>query len=200
MKNTIFNNEKFYACFALIMISITLPLYSQDNEPAFKKGSKTIGFAAGFGVEYGYYSGYRTLPAFTVIYDQGFFEDVGPGTIGIGGMVGVKTAHFNYATGGYKSKWNNYIIGVRGTYHLTILKDKNNSFDPYAGIMLGIRIYRYKDTYYDSFGNNPYSYRNLYFVQGAFIGAKYNFTNNFGVFAEAGYDISLARVGLNINF
>jgi hypothetical protein len=115
-------------------------------------------------------------------------------------MIGIKTAHFDYANGGYKSRWNNYIIGVRGTYHLTVLKDKNNQFDPYAGIMLGVRIYRYKDTYYDSFGSNPYSYKNLYFVQGAFIGAKYNFKSSFGVFAEAGYDISLVRLGLNVNF
>jgi hypothetical protein len=115
-------------------------------------------------------------------------------------MIGIKTAHFDYANGGYKSRWNNYIISVRGTYHLTVLKDKNNQFDPYAGIMLGVRIYRYKDTYYDSFSSNPYSYKNLYFVQGAFIGAKYNFKSSIGVFAEAGYDISLVRLGLNVNF
>jgi hypothetical protein len=186
----------------LIILVFATHMFAQSgsgNESAFGKGSKTLGLAAGLGVDYGYYSGYKSLPAFTLIYDQGFWEDVGPGNIGIGGMVGIKTAHYNYPNGGYKSTWNNYIVGIRGTYHLTILKDKNNQFDPYAGIMLGVRIYKYKDTYYNN-RNNPYNYKSLYFIQGAFIGAKYNFKKSFGVFAEAGYDISLVRFGLNVNF
>jgi len=33
-----------------------------------------------------------------------------------------------------------------------------------------------------------------------FVGAKYNFVENFGAFAELGYDISFFKIGLNLNF
>ncbi|MBS1744400.1 MAG: hypothetical protein JST81_15335 [Bacteroidetes bacterium] len=173
---------------------------SKENEAAFKKGSKTIGFSAGFGLTYDYYGDYNALPAFAITYDQGFFENIGPGNIGIGGIVGIKTASYKYSNSKYKATWNNYIIGARATYHLTILKDKNNKFDPYAGILIGVRIYKYKDSYYSSYGYNPYNYNSAYLEKGVFIGAKYNFSKFIGAFVEAGYDISFFRCGLNVNF
>ena len=51
----------------------------------------------------------------------------------------------------------NTIVAVRGTYHLTILAEKNNKFDPYAGVVLGLRFNSYKDTYDDYF-YNTYGY------------------------------------------
>jgi len=166
---------------------------------AFHKGSKTLGLCVGFGVDYDYYGSVTNVPAIALIYDQGIIDrHVGPGTIGIGGMIAYKTAYYKYD--GYKASWNNYVIGIRGTYHLTMLKDKNNKFDPYAGIVLGIRIDRYHDSYYDTYGSDPYNYNSAYPVVGAFIGAKYNFTPHFGAFAELGYDISFFRIGLNGNF
>ncbi len=166
---------------------------AQGGEPPFVKGSKSLGLSVGFGVGYDYISGYSGLPAIAVTYDQGFFEKIGPGTIGIGAMVGLKTAHYNYGDGS-KATWNNYFIGLRGTYHLTVLADKNNKFDPYAGITLGVRIYQYKDSYID------YTNHTLYPVTGAFVGVKYNFVKNFGAFAELGYDVSFARIGASLNF
>lgn len=169
-------------------------------KPAFDKGSKTLGLCVGVGVNYDYYGTAVQLPALGIVYDQGIIPNVGPGTIGIGGLLAFKTAHYNYSSGGYKATWTNYIVGVRGTYHLTILKDKNNKFDPYAGVLLGVRIFRYNDTYYNTWAYNPYSYGGAYFTKGVFVGAKYNFSKNFGAFAEFGYDISNARIGLNFNF
>ncbi len=172
-----------------------------DIKPAFGKGSKTIGLSAGFGIGYGYYfDDVVQLPALNLTYDHGIIENVGPGTIGIGGIFSYKSAHYKYSFGNYKSKWTNYVIGVRATYHLTILKDKNNKFDPYAGIATGLRIYRYKDTYYNYLGYNPYNYGSVYPFAGIFVGAKYNFAKSMGAFAEFGRDISYIRLGLNFNF
>jgi hypothetical protein len=169
-------------------------------DPAFDKGSNTIGLALGVGLDWDnyYYSDISRTPAFNIIYDHGTIANVGPGTIGIGGIFSYKRATYSYG-GKYKDIWTNYIFGVRGAYHLTLLKDKNNKFDPYAGIMLGVRINHYRDTYYNS-NNTYYNYTNGYSIYGVFAGAKYNFTKAFGAFAELGYDISFFRIGMNFNF
>lgn len=171
---------------------------AQGNEPAFQKGSKSLGIAVGTGIEYGYYGDYSTLPTVALIYDQGIVNNVGPGTIGVGGIAAVKTAYYNYNSGSYKARWNNYFLGIRGTYHLTLLKDKNNKFDPYAGITAGIRILEYSDNYYVN--NNPHSYSKVNSLIGAFVGARYNFSPSFGAFVELGHDISNARIGAAVNF
>ncbi len=183
------------AAFICIFQLLMLPAFSQSktNEAPFVKGSKSIGLSAGFGIAYDYTSGYSGLPAFALTYDQGFFEEVGPGTIGIGVIAAIKTAHYSYSNG-TKATWNNYFIGLRGTYHLTLLADKNNKFDPYAGVTVGARIYKYSDKYYS------YTADKVYPTIGAFVGAKYNFAKNFGAFAELGYDISFARIGICFNF
>jgi hypothetical protein len=187
--------SKFFLFFALIATIYSNPAQAQTsgNVAAFVKGSKTIGFSIGFGVNYNYYGGYASTPAFAFTYDQGFFDNVGPGTIGIGGIVAIKSAHYNYP-GGMRASWDDFIIGVRGTYHLTLLKDMNNQFDPYAGVMFGFRVENFKDNYYQQSSStvNP--------AAGIFVGAKYNFAEHFGAFAELGYDISNARIGINVNF
>ena len=192
---------KIFVVIAVAMTTTFLTARAQGSDAAFEKGSKTLGFALGFGVDYGYGvgvyggNGYSAWPAFMMMYDQGFFEDVGPGTIGIGGVIGYKSSHYN---SGYKYTHVNLIIGVRGTYHLTILKEKNNKFDPYAGITVGLRFYSHHDN--DPYDSYIYNDGSVYPVAGAFIGAKYNVAEHFGFFAEAGYDISLVRIGFNINF
>lgn len=168
---------------------------NDDISAAFEKGSKTIGLAMGVGTNYDffYYSGYTQYPLFGIIYDQGIIGNVGPGTIGVGGIIAVKTAIDDYANG-FKARSNNFIIGVRGTYHLTLLKSKNNKFDPYGGVTFGLRIYKYNDPFYNDFDNG------IYPVAGLFVGAKYNFSKNFGAFSELGYDISFFRIGICVNF
>ncbi len=136
-------------------------------------------------------------------YHHGLIEKVGPGSIGIGGVIGFKSAtykykyNFNGGNNNYKDTYTNFIIGVRGTYHLTLLANKNNKFDPYGGVTVGFRIF---DHNYGGPDLNPYNYNSVYPIAGLFVGAKYNFVPNFGVFAELGYDISLIRVGINFNF
>ena len=154
----------------------------------------------GLGLDFDNYYGsdVTRMPAININYDHGIIKEVGPGTIGIGGLISYKRSTYRYSNDKYKETWTNYTFGVRGTYHLTILKDKNNKFDPYAGVTFGMRINRYRDTYYTS-NAYLYNYTNTHPVYGAFVGAKYNFAKVLGVFAELGYDISLFRVGLNLN-
>lgn len=205
------NLQRLRKMFKLTLVSASLicmqlvPTAMFAADPAFDKGSNTIGLGVGFGLTYGYYSGATTSPALTFIYDHGFFPEVGPGTIGIGGIIGYKSAKYDYPyAGGYSAKWTNIVVGVRGTYHLTILAEKNNKFDPYAGVVIGLRFNSYKDTYddyyYNTYGYHYGTYGNTSIVSGAFIGAKYNFAEAIGAFAELGYDISYAKIGINFNF
>ncbi|HRH65963.1 MAG TPA: hypothetical protein PLU53_06680 [Bacteroidia bacterium] len=208
MKNNLHIAKSFKTVLAAacILFLQAVPTTVFGNEPAFDKGSKTIGLSVGFGVSYSYYGSYSSSPALALTYDHGIVGEVGPGTIGIGGIVGYKSASYKYGYGDYKATWTNIIVGVRGTYHLTILKDKNNKFDPYAGVTVGLRFNSYKDTYYDyyyatyGYHYSSYNYSSTSIVSGLFIGAKYNFSPNIGAFAEVGYDISLARIGINFNF
>lgn len=168
---------------------------SSDFTPPFQKGNVVISVASGFGRNYNYYGSYVSLPALSVSTDIGIINNAGPGNIGVGGMVGFKTAYSKHEY--YNARWTNYVIAARATYHLTILK--HNKFDPYGGVIVGIRIYDYKDSYYNS-SYNPYNYNRVYPVTGVFLGAKYNFSKFFAGFAEVGYDISLFRIGFNFCF
>jgi hypothetical protein len=165
------------------------------GEGAFSKGDMSLSIASGFGISYDYYGTYVSLPALTVAYDVGIVNDAGPGNIGVGGIVGFKKAYNRHD--GYDATWSNYLIAARGTYHLTVID--NDKFDPYGGVTLGIRIYDYRDPYFDE-RYNPYKYNSVYPIVGAFVGAKYNFTRGFGGFVELGYDISLIRIGVSFNF
>jgi len=174
----------------------------KGEHAAFHKGSNALYLGLGVGIGYGYYGDINTLPAFLIAFDHGIVDNVGPGNIGLGGILAVKAATYNYSTGGYRAIWRNYLIGLRGTWHLTVLADKNNRFDPYAGVTIGARISSYEDSYYNlnPAYTNPYNDRRVAPIGGGFIGLKYNFARSAGVFAEAGYDISLFRAGLSINF
>ena len=180
---------------------LLLSFSSFAAEPAFDKGSNVIGVGIGVGVSYGSYAGYYSSttvsPTLYASFDRGFFPEVGPGTIGIGALIAYKSSKSTYLT--YTSRYSSTIVGLRGTYHLTILKDKNNKFDPYAGVTLGLRFNSYKDPYSD-FYNYAYNYNRVNAVAGVFVGAHYNFLPNFGAHAELGYDISFFRVGVNFNF
>ncbi len=189
---------------ALLISGFSYTAKAQGGDPPFVKGSNTIGLSVGFGDYYSYAtvvgSNWTVLPSINLNYDHGFFENVGPGTIGIGGIVAIKNRYYKYS--GDKYPDNSVVVGVRGTYHLTLLADKNNKFDPYAGVLFGVRIRRWKDvdvSYYPyTVSSNTHS--SIYPTSGLFVGAKYNFVPNFGAFAELGYDVSFFKIGINLNF
>ncbi|HMG83190.1 MAG TPA: hypothetical protein VK559_09165 [Ferruginibacter sp.] len=167
------------------------------DEPAFDQGSNTITVGLGIGDGEGAYDYYGDdnhfgPPAIAVTYDHGIVGDVGPGTIGVGGIVSGKTSWDN--NNGDKLTWSSFEVGVRADYHLTILKDKNNKFDPYAGVTIGGRFNHFHEE------NTSYNSSSTDVVVAPFVGAKYNFRPGFGVYAEASVDISILRAGIAFNF
>jgi hypothetical protein len=165
----------------------------------FVKGSTAVNLGIGVGLGYGYgYGSIKSLPAMSLSVERGFIDGIGPGTIGIGGLIGYKGYHYDYA-GGYKSSWNNILVSARGTYHYNILE--NAKLDTYGGISVGVRLQTWKDTYYDSRPElKGYNSSTAYITSGIFVGARYFFTDNIGAFGELGYDMNYLKVGLSAKF
>jgi hypothetical protein len=181
----------------LVAFSTAQAQHSHSSDAAFDQGSNTITLSLGVGDGEGAYDDYNYdsrvgLPAFAVIYDYGLVGDVGPGTIGLGGIIAGKTSWDN--NNGDKATWSSFEVAVRADYHLTILKDRNNKFDPYAGIAIGGRFNHFHED------NNDYTNNSSSVIVAPFIGAKYNFKPHFGVFAEVSTDISILRGGVAFNF
>ncbi|RAK68379.1 hypothetical protein DLM85_10180 [Hymenobacter edaphi] len=160
----------------------------------FGVGSTAANLGVGFGLGYGYglFSGVRATPALSVSVERGILDNVGPGVIGIGGLVGYKSYSWN--SGGYKASWKNFIVAARGTYHYNILE--NPKLDTYAGLSLGVRVESYS-TNYDIYNNN---YGGVALMSGVFLGGRYMLTDNLGAFGELGYDMSYLKLGLTARF
>src|SRR5688572_15777256 len=88
----------------------------------------------------------------------------------------------SYTYSGYNDDYTFIDFGARGTYHFaTLLKVKNENFDPYAGVFLG--FVAASNDYDGTGGNDVYDNR----VQGGiYAGARYYFSDKFGVFGEVG--------------
>lgn len=181
------------------ILSIALALclgigLADAQETAFPKG--TSAFNLGVGLVSGLYgSGYKNkIPPVTLSYEyclkDNLFKD--KGAIGIGGLVGYTGAKWNYLGGDYGWKYSNIIIGVRGNLHYSFLK----KLDTYVSLMLGYNVASAKS--YGSWDDSLYKASAGGFRVGFNVGARYYFTNAFGVFAELGYDISYFKVGVSL--
>lgn len=189
-------------CFLIVAGAAQAQEKSSGVRAAFDKNSITGGIGLGFGNVYGYNAlgwGWEVKhrPGIAAIFDMGV-ADVGPGTIGAGGILAYQASVSKDGTGD-NIRWSNVIIAVRSTYHLNLLKDKNNKFDPYAGVVLGLRFHRISGSAWGAYGmSKPAGVTRT--VAGLFAGARYKFTEQFSAFAELGYDVSYLRLGVNYQF
>ncbi len=181
---------------------LSLQSHAQTSQE-FNPGTLLLNPGIGYGINYGY--GGTFFPSISVALDDGLKVNAGPGTIGIGGIIGFKFGSYgfysNYTNVNYSNSYSETVIAVRGTYHWTPPGAAN--VDLYAGIPIGIRLDHYTEynPYYDSYLGyyvpGETSGTVVYPFIGLFIGASYYFSNNVGVFAELGYDVSAFTVGLN---
>lgn len=158
-----------------------------------------VNFGVGAGLGYGYYGTLKSTPALSLSVEHGLREGIGPGTIGIGGLVGYKSYHYDYPSTNYKATWTNIIVAARGTYHYNLFEVPK--LDTYAGLSLGVRIQKWSDSYYDEIPElRGYSSSSAYLTTGVFVGARYFFSNNIGAFTELGYDMNYLKLGLTAKF
>ncbi len=91
--------------------------------------------------------------------------------------------------------WNEFYIGPRGAFHLTMLKVEN--LDVYGGVSFGLRFYS-EPTYVgvNNYGRNTFTSA----YGGLFVGGRYYFSKGFGVFSELSYDITFIKLGVVFKF
>ena len=177
---------------AFFLISFT-SLQAQDKSSkvsdVYAVGTNVVSAGIGLGSSLAGYNGSGS-PAISLQYERGLWQ-AGPGVISLGAYLGFKT--YKYNGDGYSWKWSYTIIGVRGAYHLTQIKVKN--LDLYGGVMLA-----YNNVHFtDSQGSSTRTYGSTTGFS-IFVGGRYYFAQNIGVFLELGYGVANANVGLSLRF
>lgn len=173
MKNTLFS------LVATCIVFLTFSFTTAQAQSVFTKSSniKQIGLGLGGGA------------GLSFSLDKGFREDVGPGNLGIGGIVAFRT--WGIAFGRQTSS----IFAARLTYHPHFVSElvSDDKFDAYAGFAAGIGYYSYSynNDYFGDLNSNR-----IYPVVGFFLGARYFFSEKFGAFGEVGYGANWLTVGL----
>ena len=175
---------------------------------ALEKGNSALNIGIGFGSGYGYGGASTVVPPVHVSYDYIITDEIGPGRIGVGALVGYSSGKYEFpsyfGSGKYGINTSSFVIGGRGTYHFNFIK--NDKLDLYAGVMLGYNVGSAK-YYFDSsispatqsiLSGAGVTYGGIVF--GGFVGARYFFTEKIGAFVELGYSIAYFNLGLTAKF
>lgn len=176
---------------AVLVIAFASAALSQP----FGKGYH--GINAGIGLGNGYYTASAYSFGFGIngSYEYGIVEiPMGSsltGVVGIGGTAGLSWSNYAYSYWDGKYHYTNWAMAARGTYHFIFDNDK---VDPYAGLTLGYQGSAYK---WKGNGQAPdYHGSSGYFRVGAFVGCRYLFMENFGVFGELGWQLNFMNLGV----
>jgi hypothetical protein len=183
----------FAFCLLLAMFLPLAPLQAQ----VFDKGDIVV--SAGLGLGSNYYAfgaGYSTtIPLIFASGDYCLREDLGPGNLGVGAIMGYTSYKDTYLSTDYYWKVSTFMIGARGTYHFTDLVDK---LDLYGGITLGGKIVKVKTSNSEL---DAYSSHAASGVLGeVFAGARYYFVDSFSAMAELGYGMAWFKLGVSLKF
>ena len=150
-------------------------------QEVFGKGDKALNIGIGLGSTI---SG-TTIPPITASLDFGVADRLingNNGSISVGGLVGYAGSNNDFVSVHYA------IVGARGAFHYQFV----DKLDTYAGLLLGYRHARVNwksDIIYGKFGTSE-------IALGGYLGARYFFTPKVGAFAELGYSVAYANVGV----
>lgn len=119
----------------------------------------------------------------------------GKGTVAVGGQVGFGFGSMTEQ--GVEINCTRFRIATRGVFHYQFIPQ----LDTYAGITLGIvdidKVELESDIY--EFGEEPEEKETRFVGPVAFAGARYMFSDSFGLNVELSWD-SFAMVGLGVTF
>jgi hypothetical protein len=187
--------KKVLASVALIFLAYSC--FAQKTA-VFENATNVINLGIGLGDPYwGNYANSGAPVSFNASYDRGVTDKLGIGYIGAGGIIGYTSRTYKYTD--YKWKNSALLMGGRASYHFALSGEIGEKFDPYAGVMLGYVI---TSSSTDAPSGVAYNYSKSSSIgAGAFAGAHYYFTPNFGVYAEVGYQIiSILNTGITFKF
>lgn len=184
-----------------VMASIFLPAKAQAQ---FHEGADMLG--VGVGILGGYNAGWHGAgahqsPALNLHYDHGMGK-LGPGTWGLGGYLGFKTASYrawHHQLVHLDYRYTYLVLGVRGTWHYNEWHGDSN-LDTYAGLMLAYNSVTFRNrTDYNSYTYlDNYRYSGSGLGLGAYVGARYFLSDQIGVYGELGYGLTWLQAGLAI--
>jgi hypothetical protein len=187
--------KKMVTVFFLVMATMV-----NAQESPYQMGDNVLTIGLGFGSSFGYNSA-RQTPAVSIQFEHATWA-LGSGIVSMGGYLGYKGYSYkanlsnNYT---YSQKWNYYILGVRGAWHLTTLNNVNlTKWDLYGGLMLSYNYINYSSTANDPIYDysRPSSY-NSGLGFSTFLGARYFVTNKIALMGELGYGISFLNLGVS---
>lgn len=178
-----------------IFCALFLIAFTQLNAQMYTKGQQDLHLGVGLGTTF-YGSGYRTvLPPLNVSYEKGITDN-----IGVGGYLGYASSRYNYDVLNLRYHWTyTYIIvGARAAYHYDLFE--NPKLDTYGGAMLGFAIAKSKFHSDDPLLNedNYTSPSSGGLTWSGFLGARYQFKEKLGAYAELGYGVSVLNLGLRL--
>ncbi len=170
--------KKTIICLAIISLCSAHLTHAQE----FEVGTNVINGGISFGGDFGSYRTSSQGLGFNVSYERGIWDVPGPGVVSLGGYLGTKSYKYDYIGG--NDKWTYTIVGVRGAYHYTGLEIEN--LDVYGGVMAHYNILSFSGS--GSYGSRASAT--------PFIGGRWYFTENVGVFAEGSYGVAFFTLGV----
>lgn len=169
-----------------------------SNAQAFEKGGNYVHI--GFGLDpFGnlandyFGSKYYNVGPIVAGYEVGITEKLGIGRLGVGGVIGQSFSGHEYSNGDRITRMRTSII-ARCAYHFDFGIDK---MDVYAGIGAGVHIYGKEKSNVNGYILDDNHINPTHYV---FAGIRYYFTDNFGVYAEAGHGLAALNGGLVFKF
>ncbi|MDX9882553.1 MAG: hypothetical protein RBS73_10845 [Prolixibacteraceae bacterium] len=174
----------------LIIAAVAFFAVSSNAQEMFGEGTQLFKFGLGLNS--------NGTPV-EVSYEKGVKEDflgVDGLVLGLGGNLGYYGYKEDLAgyTGGYSWKYTNIVVAARGLVHYPFIK----KLDTYGGLVLGYNI---ASTKYDGPSNSSIDSPSAGgLVLGGLIGARYEFSENWGAYLELGYSIAYATVGVAYKF
>ena len=190
----------------LLLITLLCTFSLTSNAQVFEFDRNFVQVGYGLGLGYGrLLNAYNTQDNYrfggfgpvALSYERGVTDNIGVG-VQFGFSSYGATWTDNYGVGiDYKYRWSNLTVMVRGAYHFDV---RNRKIDPYAGVGIGYSKYTSKYITDDptfTGGNVSFGIPLAYQIFG---GIRYMFNDNFGVYAEAGYGISVFNGGLTLSF
>ncbi|HEY3370854.1 MAG TPA: hypothetical protein VGK10_08410 [Prolixibacteraceae bacterium] len=175
---------------ALIIAAVACFSLGSKAQGMFEKGTQL--FKLGVGVN-------SNGTPIDVSYEKGVKEDlfgVDGLVLGLGGNFGYYgyKEDFSNLAGSYSWKYTNIIVGARALAHYPLV----NKLDTYSGLILAYNVASAK---YD--GPNAGSIPSPSvggIVFGGIVGARYEFSQSLGAYAEAGFGISNLSLGIAYKF
>jgi len=179
---------------------MTLFFFFGTHAQAVRNGEGLLSVGLGIGQghyapgAFGSYSSRTSIGPITVGYQKIITDVVGIGRFGVGGSFGMSFHSSKYSSLGttYRNSATRTALIARGSYHFD-LPSKN--WDLYGGLGLGLYFYSYK--YDNSWSTNDTGASSASALAFSFfLGARYFFSDSFGIYAELGHGLGNLNLGL----